>query len=122
MTMAMIWLVFVVLMGACVGSFLNVVVWRMPRGQSIVFPGSHCPSCGRAIKWYDNVPLLSWLVLRGKCRFCNVSISPRYLIVEAATALMVVGLYVCFYLLDLRAGLGVFGKSWPMVISHAALR
>ena len=116
-----IWIIFIFLMGACVGSFLNVVIWRMPRDQSIAFPGSHCPSCGRAIKWYDNVPLLSWLMLRGKCRFCSVSISPRYLIVEALTALMVVGLYVCMYLLNVRKELGVFEESWPMFVSHAAL-
>lgn len=119
--MHLIWIIFIFAMGACVGSFLNVVIWRMPRGQSIVFPGSHCPSCGRAIKWYDNIPLLSWLMLRGKCRFCKVSISPRYLIVEAGTALMVIGLYACMYILDVRENLGVFEKSWPMFVSHAAL-
>lgn len=69
--------------GACVASFLNVVIWRVPRGESIVSPPSHCPSCGAKIKWYRNVPILSWLALRGKCADCKAPISPRYILVEA---------------------------------------
>lgn len=68
--------------GACVASFLNVVIWRVPRGESIVSPPSHCPNCGAAIRWYQNVPVLSWLALRGKCANCRGPISPRYLLVE----------------------------------------
>jgi leader peptidase (prepilin peptidase)/N-methyltransferase len=111
-------------MGACVGSFLNVVIWRLPRGQSIVFPGSHCPICGRGIAWYDNIPLLSWLILRGKCRSCKAAISPRYLLVELTTALLVSGLYVCYYMLDIRempTPPGTFLNSWPMFVAQAAL-
>ncbi|MCD4825143.1 MAG: prepilin peptidase [Phycisphaerae bacterium] len=119
--MHIIWIIFLIAIGASVGSFLNVVIWRMPRGESIVFPGSHCPSCGRAIKWYDNIPLVSWLALRGKCRFCKVSISPRYLLVEAATALLVVGLYACYYIWHVRSGIQPFDASWPMFLAHAAL-
>jgi len=117
----MIWLVFVVLVGACVGSFVNVVVWRLPRGQSIVFPGSHCPQCGKAIRWYDNVPMLSWCVLGGKCRFCKKPISVRYLIVEAGTALLVGGLYAWYFLGEFRAGAGAFEQAWPMYLAQAAL-
>jgi leader peptidase (prepilin peptidase)/N-methyltransferase len=76
--------------GLIVGSFLNVVAYRLPRGESIVFPGSHCPSCDTPIKPYDNVPVLSWLVLRGRCRSCHTSISARYPVVEAVTAALLV--------------------------------
>ena len=69
--------------GACVASFLNVVIWRVPRGESIVSPPSHCPRCGAAIRWWQNVPILSWLALRGKCAKCRAPISPRYILVEA---------------------------------------
>ncbi len=75
-----LWLGFV---GACIGSFLNVVAYRMPRGISIVWKPSHCPQCGHPIRARDNVPVLSWLVLRGRCRDCGEPISPRYAIVEA---------------------------------------
>ena len=102
------WLVFFLAIGACVGSFLNVVIYRLPRGESIVFPASHCPSCGRAIKWYDNIPLVSWLALRARCRFCKAQISPRYILVEAATAILVGGLYAWYYLLNARQGAGDF--------------
>jgi len=119
--MNVIWLIFVIAVGACVGSFLNVVIYRLPRGESIVFPGSHCPACGRAIRWFDNIPLVSWFVLRGRCRQCKAAISPRYVIIEAATALRVAGLFACYYLLRLRAGAGEFEDSWPMFAAHAAL-
>lgn len=108
-------------MGACVGSFLNVVIWRLPRGESIVFPGSHCPSCGRAIAWYDNIPLVSWIVLRARCRHCKVPISPRYLLVEAVTAVMVCGMFVWFYIIQLRSGAGDIRETWPMFLAHAVL-
>jgi leader peptidase (prepilin peptidase)/N-methyltransferase len=73
-------------LGAIIGSFLNVVVWRLPRGESLVSPGSRCPECGAAIAPYDNVPVLSWLLLRGRCRHCGARISPRYPAVELLTA------------------------------------
>ncbi len=72
--------------GAIIGSFLNVVIWRLPRGENLAKPPSACPSCGSAIKPYDNVPVLSWLLLRGKCRNCGAGISARYPFVEALTA------------------------------------
>jgi leader peptidase (prepilin peptidase) / N-methyltransferase len=73
--------------GAVVGSFLNVVIHRLPRGESLVHPRSRCPGCGTQIASYDNVPILSWLALRGRCRHCGEPISPRYPIVELLTAL-----------------------------------
>ena len=72
--------------GGVIGSFLNVVAWRVPRGESLVSPGSRCPECGSPVKPYDNVPVLSWLVLRGRCRNCGAPISPRYPVVELLTA------------------------------------
>jgi leader peptidase (prepilin peptidase)/N-methyltransferase len=69
--------------GACIGSFLNVVAYRMPRGMSVVWKPSHCPHCGHNIRARDNVPVLGWLVLRGRCRDCGAAISPRYAVVEA---------------------------------------
>lgn len=75
-------------LGALIGSFLNVVIHRVPREESIVFPNSRCPSCGTAIRPYDNLPILSFLILRGRCRACRVSIPKRYPAVEALTALL----------------------------------
>ena len=69
-------------LGACVASFLNVVAWRLPRGESIVLPPSHCPKCNSPIRWWQNVPILSWLALRGRCANCREPISPRYIVVE----------------------------------------
>jgi leader peptidase (prepilin peptidase)/N-methyltransferase len=77
--------------GAMIGSFLNVVVYRLPRRESLVRPASHCPSCGAGVKPYDNVPVLSWLLLRGRCRNCTSAISARYPLVEALVALLCVG-------------------------------
>jgi leader peptidase (prepilin peptidase)/N-methyltransferase len=78
------------LFGAVFGSFLNVVVYRLPRGESVVKPRSRCPSCGIQIKPYDNVPILSWVWLRGRCRACDAPISARYPFVEALTGLLCV--------------------------------
>ena len=72
--------------GACVGSFINVVVWRLPREESVVWPGSHCPHCGHAIRWHDNLPVLGWMILQGRCRDCHQPIAGRYPLVEALTA------------------------------------
>jgi len=119
--MEIIWLIFLFAIGACVGSFLNVVIYRLPRGQSIVFPRSHCPACGRMIHWYDNIPLFSWIALGARCRSCKAPISPRYILVEFATALLVSGLFVGFYVVPLRSGAGWFLDTWPMFLAHAAL-
>ena len=74
--------------GLLVGSFLNVVAYRLPRGESLVHPRSHCPGCNTQLAWYDNVPLVSWLVLRGRCRTCGTRISVRYPVVEALTGVL----------------------------------
>lgn len=95
------------LLGLAIGSFLNVVIYRLPRHESLVRPASHCPGCGAAIRWYDNVPLVSWLVLRGRCRDCRTRISPRYLIVEFITGAL-------YALAMWRLGL-----SWPLLVALA---
>jgi leader peptidase (prepilin peptidase)/N-methyltransferase len=92
------------LFGAAIGSFLNVCVHRMPRGQSIVSPPSHCPQCDQPIGWRDNIPLLSYIALRGRCRHCRASIAPRYFLVELLTATL-------FLLVVLR-----FGWQWIVPI------
>jgi leader peptidase (prepilin peptidase)/N-methyltransferase len=83
-------LVIVAAFGLAAGSFLNVCIYRLPRRESIMLPASHCTSCGRALRWYENVPVVSWLLLRGRCRTCRASISVFYPLVEAAAALMAV--------------------------------
>ncbi len=88
------------LFGLIVGSFLNVLAHRLPRGESIVFPGSHCPACGAAIRATDNVPVLSWLLLRGRCRTCRAPISARYPMIELTNG-------VLWALVFLRA------RQWP---------
>ena len=89
-------LAIVAFLGLTIGSFLNVVIHRLPRGGSIVSPGSCCPSCGYALRALDNVPVLSYLVLLGRCRQCGVRISPRYPLVELATAALFVLHYFVF--------------------------
>lgn len=90
-----LWQVMSFVFGACIGSFLNVCIWRIPRGESIVSVPSHCPKCGHDIRWHENIPLLSWLVLRGKCAKCRGGVSPRYFLVELLTGIL-------FYLLFLK--------------------
>lgn len=83
-------------LGLCFGSFLNVCIYRLPRAQSVVAPRSACPHCGDLIPLYHNVPVLSWLILRGKCRACKQPISPRYLVIELLTGLLFLGCYSHF--------------------------
>lgn len=81
--------------GACIGSFLNVCIYRLPKGESIVSPGSHC-ACGQPIAWHDNIPILSWLILRGRARCCGRKFSVRYPAIELATALLFLACWVLF--------------------------
>ena len=91
----------VVFTGLCVGSFLNVVIHRLPLGESVVSPGSRCPKCGRVLRWYENIPVVSYLALRGRCGGCGTPISPRYPIVEALTAAIFYWHYAVFGLTPL---------------------
>lgn len=75
--------------GLCIGSFLNVCIWRMPRDESIVTTPSHCPFCHSNIAWYDNIPFFSWLILRGRCRHCGWRIPPRYFWIEGLTGILI---------------------------------
>lgn len=95
------------LFGLAIGSFLNVVIYRLPRRESLSHPGSHCPKCNAAIRWYDNIPVASWVTLRGRCRNCSQPIASRYPIVEAITG-------VGFALAVWR-----FGVAWPALIACA---
>jgi len=88
----MIFVIFAGIMGLCFGSFANVVVYRLPRGGSIILPPSHCPACEKKLSKLDLVPVLSWLALRGSCRFCGTRISPRYPAVELSCAALFAGM------------------------------
>lgn len=129
MTVEWIWLMFAFAVGGCIGSFLNVVIYRMPLDKSIVSPPSACPSCGKQIAFYDNIPMLSWLVLGGKCRSCDAKISIRYFIVELLVALAFVGLFVLYFVADFRSfdvdgttGINAFLQGgWLLYVVHIAL-
>jgi leader peptidase (prepilin peptidase) / N-methyltransferase len=105
------------LAGAAVGSFLNVVIARVPAGESIVRPRSRCPRCRAEIAWYDNVPVISWLLLRGRCRRCRAPIALRYPLVEllVAAALVFVALLVALAFIDLDTWLLPHALTWPLI-------
>ncbi len=128
------------LLGAVVGSFLNVVIARLPHGQSVVRPRSRCPRCQAPIAWYDNVPVLSWLLLRGRCRGCRLPISLRYPLVEALVAglavaalarhgfsaaalceLTLASLLVAMLFIDLDTWLLPHALTWPLLASGLLL-
>ncbi|BAY86477.1 peptidase A24A domain-containing protein [Calothrix parasitica NIES-267] len=106
----------VFLLGASIGSFINVVVYRLPAGLSILYPPSRCPRCKNRLKAYDNVPVFGWLRLRGRCRYCKNPISSRYPIVEAATGLIFVLVFAIFQFSPLTIGYWLF-CSWLLALS-----
>ena len=120
MTPDWVWLIFVTAMGGCVGSFLNVVIYRLPAGMSVVSPPSRCPNCEQQLAWHDNVPVLGWLWLRGKCRTCKNPISVQYPIVEALVALLFAGTYVLLFMTHFRppfaSPLVGVETAWPILI------
>jgi leader peptidase (prepilin peptidase)/N-methyltransferase len=108
---------FAALMGSVIGSFLNVVAYRLPRRESLVSPGSRCPSCETPIKPYDNIPVISWLLLRGRCRKCAAPISPRYPAIEALTGALAVGVVLAKHSAhDITLGLVLVGILVPIAL------
>lgn len=102
-------LLYIFLFGLIIGSFLNVCIYRIPRGESISFPPSHCPVCKEPVKWFDNIPVFSYLALHGKCRVCKSKISLVYPIVELITGILFLGSYLKF-------GLNLFLLKWLVFI------
>ncbi len=115
-------LIFLFVLGISTGSFLNVVVYRLPREMSLVHPGSHCTSCGKAIAWYDNVPVIAWFFLKGQCRHCGAAFSFRYPMIELLTGLLFITLYWGYFSQNLRQGMpGFFDNGWLIYLGHVAL-
>jgi leader peptidase (prepilin peptidase)/N-methyltransferase len=128
-------LLFVFAFGACVGSLVNVLVYRLPRGLDVVRPTSRCPSCGTKLTWRENIPILGWLLLRGRCRFCKSKISPEYPIVEFVVAALFAIVWGLWYAVPGNAEwLGVpwgsvapewaangFARTWPAFVAMAVL-
>lgn len=111
--------------GACWGSFLNVCIYRIPREESVIHPGSHCPHCNTPIKACHNIPIVTWLMLRGKCRYCGAPIRPRYILVEALTGFLFAWVYylygfsfltLCYWLVTFGLLLGTFIDFEYMII------
>ena len=94
--------VFIFVLGLVIGSFVNVLIYRIPKGKSIVFPSSYCPNCKNPLKWYHNIPLLSYILLKGKCTFCKKTISLQYPLVEILTAILMLITYQKFSLFSLK--------------------
>ncbi len=103
--------------GLIVGSFLNVVAHRLPRGESLATPGSHCPGCGTPIKPYDNVPVLGWLMLRGRCRACHMAIPARYPLIEGLAAVLAIGVVLTKHTpRDIVLGLALVAVLLPVTL------
>jgi len=121
----LVFLVVAFLMGTCWGSFLNVCIYRIPRDESLSFPGSHCPHCNTAIKPWHNIPIFTWLALRGRCAYCSGPIRPRYILVEALTGVLFAWIYslygfsfltLCYWLVTFGLLLGTFIDFEHMII------
>jgi leader peptidase (prepilin peptidase) / N-methyltransferase len=118
------YIIFFLALGACVGSFLNVVVWRWPRNESIVSPPSHCPRCNARLAWYDNIPVFGWIALRGKCRYCAQPISIRYPIIEALTGILFAVYYVAMFVYQegpCAKRLMTIEQDWPLYLLYLFL-
>jgi leader peptidase (prepilin peptidase)/N-methyltransferase len=102
----------VAVIGACTGSFLNVVAWRLPREESLVLPGSHCPRCGTPLAWFENLPIIGWLALKGRCRHCHQPVAKSYLLVE----LLCAGLWVAV-LLGQPTAMGPDPQRLPLLLA-----
>jgi leader peptidase (prepilin peptidase)/N-methyltransferase len=109
-------LLFVIAVGACIGSLVNVLVYRMPRGLDVVVPTSRCPKCDHKLTWRENIPILGWILLRGKCRFCKAKISAEYPIVEAVVAILFGAIWALWYMVpeDAVLGLGQIAPEWAL--------
>jgi len=130
MVVTLWWLCFAMAAGLCLGSFLNVIIYRVPRDLSLRSPlWSACPRCGHRIRLRDNIPLLSFLLLRGKCRDCHAPIATRYVVVEALTAIIVLMLIDAFFIAQSRGGFRTISvglndhlaDNWPILLAHAIL-
>ncbi|MCC5787908.1 MAG: A24 family peptidase [Phycisphaerales bacterium] len=110
-------LLFMFAFGGCVGSLINVLVYRMPRGMGVVTPASRCPACATRLTWRENIPVFGWIFLRGRCRFCKVKISPEYMLVELFCALLFVTLYLLYYTLPAQYTISIewLGIDWQSV-------
>lgn len=126
------YLPFVFALGAIVGSFLNVVICRLPAGQSIIHPPSSCPKCGHRLRWHENLPILGWLRLRGRCASCRQRISVQYPMIELASALLFTASFVLYYMVRSKAPIvgGLvpaylsqrgFGQTWPVWAMHMTM-
>jgi len=116
------WSIVVLAVGGCIGSFLNVVIYRWPRSLSIRQPArSFCPACKTSIAWCDNIPVLSYVLLRGRCRHCGCAISLQYPLVELATALVFLMTYDALFVAGLREGVCCLQVDWPILIGHWVL-
>lgn len=107
-------MLFVFAFGAAVGSFINVVIYRLPAGMSVTTPPSRCPTCGARLRFFqENLPILGWFLVRGKCRYCGVPISPQYMVIELVMALAFLGLYCLFYIVPQDVmWIGSIGSEW----------
>lgn len=113
-----LWALWLFVVGSCVGSFLNVCIYRLPAGLSIIWPPSHCPKCLKRIAWHDNLPILSYFLLRGRCRHCGQPYSAQYAVVEALTGLLLAGFYLAYFIWDVR---GPEVARWDVYAVHMAL-
>jgi leader peptidase (prepilin peptidase) / N-methyltransferase len=127
-----VWVIFVFIVGVMVGSFLNVCIVRLPLEKSLLWPGSRCGHCLQPIRWFDNIPLWSYLRLRGRCRTCNTPFSPRYLVVELLTGLLLAGLFYLEVILNIHhwpvpprqqffVEYGLYPWSWCIAFFHHAV-
>jgi leader peptidase (prepilin peptidase) / N-methyltransferase len=116
---ALYWSIVSLVFGGCIGSFLNVVIYRWPRNLSLRYPKrSFCPACQKPIAWYDNIPVVSYLLLGGRCRHCKKGIALRYPLVELATAFVFLLTFDALFIARLRTGIGLSPNDWIMLIAH----